>query len=47
MNITILKDGYQLATGPKGNVYLTVTRKPHLIYALDAAQSLGLIAIAN
>ena len=46
MNITVLKDGYKIATGPNGNVYLTVKRKPHLIYSLDAAVMIGLISIA-
>lgn len=47
MTITILKSGLQLTTGPKGNVYLTENRKPHLIYELDAAELLGLVKITR
>lgn len=45
MTIKILKDGYKLATGPNGTVHLTVKRKPHLCYSLEAAALIGLISI--
>jgi hypothetical protein len=44
-NIRILNEEYKLATGPNGNVYVTVKRKPHLCYSVRAAMILGLIEI--